>query len=158
MSVNAGVVIIFTTTIVRFSKKHNPLSMICIAVFLYSVSYFFMGQTTAFAVLILLTVVFTLGEIFSATNGDYFVMNHTPLGHRARFSSILTIVQGSGYAMGPLLGGIILHNSNYMTLFTFSSMLLFICFGFFLILRHLYIVHDNVKLEFDDGLPINKDV
>lgn len=157
MTINAVAVIFFTTPIVRISKKHKPLSMICIAVFLYALSYLFMGHTTSFAFLIVFTVVFTLGEAFSATNRDYFVINHTPLGHRARFSSLFSIIQGSGYAIAPFIGGIIIHTSNYTNLFTFSSIVLFGCFGMFLLLRYLYILRAKAKLESEDELPINKD-
>ena len=157
MTINAVVVIIFTTSIVRFSKKHRPLSMICIAVLLYALSYLFMGYTTSFALLIVLTIVFTLGEAFSATNRDYFVINHTPLGHRARFSSLFSIVQGSGYAIAPFIGGLLIHNLNYATLFTFSSILLFVCFALFLTLRYLYSLRARARQEIEDELPINKD-
>ncbi|OJF76830.1 MAG: hypothetical protein BKP49_04495 [Treponema sp. CETP13] len=139
MSANAILVVSCTAIIVGFSKKHRSLTMISLAVFLYAISFFFMGRVTSFVILIILTILFSIGEVFSATNSNYFVMNHTPLGHRARFSSILTIIQGTGFAIAPFIAGIILDAHNFKTLFTTSSVLLFVCCFLILVLRKLYI-------------------
>jgi MFS family permease len=54
---------------------------------------------------VLSTVVWTLGEILQATNTNVYIANHTPISHRGRFNSILPIIIGTGFALGPPVMG-----------------------------------------------------
>ena len=51
-----------------------------------------------------------------ATSVMPFIMNHTPATHRGRMSSILPIIMGAGFSIGPVIMGSILDLRG----FTFS--------------------------------------
>ncbi|MGM0675699.1 MAG: hypothetical protein ACQETQ_13480 [Spirochaetota bacterium] len=59
----------------------------------------------AFGLLLFSVLVWTLGEILSATNPNVYIANHTPSSHRGRFNSILPLILQVGFALNPLLMG-----------------------------------------------------
>ncbi len=145
MSINALTVIVCTPLLVRFSSNKHPLRLVSISILLYIISYVFMGYVSAFYFIAILVILFSVGEVFSATNHSYFVMNQTPLGHRARFSSIQSILEGAGFAIGPLLGGSIIDNHGFLTIFMISSALLVFCFFALQLIRRGYLKKDGTK-------------
>lgn len=145
MSINAITVIIFTPIIVKVMSNKHPLRDIIIALLLYSISYFFMGYTSSYIYFVVLMILSTFGEILSATNFDYFFTNQTPLGHRARFSSIRLILEGTGFAVGPLIAGLLVKNHGYPFLFFTSSIILIVCAISMNFLRNAYKNKTNNK-------------
>ncbi|MBK5200056.1 MAG: MFS transporter [Spirochaetaceae bacterium] len=107
-----------------------------------------LGFTTIYIFLAALLTLFSIGEAISASNHSYFVTNQTPIGHRARFSSIRTILEEAGFAIGPLLGGKIIDNFGYPTIFIISSLILTIFFIGLEIIRILYKknMEQNIKI------------
>lgn len=124
MSINALTVIIFTPLLIKFSNNKHPLRDIIISMLLYAISYFIMGYTSIYIYFAALMVLSTIGEVLCAINFDYFFTNQTPMGHRARFSSIRTILEGSGSAIGPLLAGSIIDTKGYPFIFLCSAIIL----------------------------------
>ncbi|HET7838179.1 MAG TPA: MFS transporter [Rectinemataceae bacterium] len=51
------------------------------------------------------TVVWTLGEIASATNANVFIASRSPLSHRSRMNSLVTWIGNSGSMLCPVLSG-----------------------------------------------------
>ncbi|WDU83257.1 MFS transporter [Caloramator sp. Dgby_cultured_2] len=51
------------------------------------------------------TFIWTLGEILHATNSGVYIADHTPASHRGRFNSLMSIVQGLGHGISPLIMG-----------------------------------------------------
>lgn len=135
MSANAVTVVLCTPLAVIKTKNKNPLVAIAIAILLYSIGFFILANTMTFYLIGMGVIIFTLGEVLHATNNDYFVANHTPLTHRARFSSVLMILQGTGFAVGPLFGGILLDNLDFKMTFYITSILTFICFSLLVLLN-----------------------
>ncbi|MBK5200055.1 MAG: MFS transporter [Spirochaetaceae bacterium] len=127
MSINAITVIVFTPIIVKLSNNRHPLRDISMSLLLYSLSYFIMGYASSYIYFAALMVLATIGEVLSATNYEYFFTNQTPMGHRARFSSVRLILEGSGFAIGPLLAGIIINDKGYTFIFLSSAIILLGC-------------------------------
>lgn len=145
MSLNALTVIISTPIIVKFSSSKHPLRLISVSMILYAISYAFMGLTNILYFILILTVVFSVGEVFNATNHSYFVTNHTPLGHRARFSAIQSILEGIGFALGPVISGVIIDKLGYTAIFLISSGLIIICLLTLQFVRQQYQKKDGTK-------------
>jgi MFS family permease len=51
------------------------------------------------------TVIWTLGEIISATNVQVFIAGQTPRSHRGRINAFIGFVSGWGSVAAPLLAG-----------------------------------------------------
>lgn len=105
MTVNALVVIFFTTPLIAATTRVKPVLSVAMSALLFAVGFgilFFIDSLWLFMVS---AVVWTLGEILQATNTNAYIANHTPISHRGRFNSILPIIIGSGFALGPPVMG-----------------------------------------------------
>ena len=105
MTVNALVVIFFTTPIIKLTRKIKPALNVSMAALLLTIGFgllFFFQKPVLFA---LSTVIWTFGEILQVTNTNVYIANHTPITHRGRFNSIVPIIIGTGYAIGPPVMG-----------------------------------------------------
>jgi len=72
---------------------------------LYAVGFGAVGLASAAWSLAATTLVWSVGEVFIATNWRVYVAAHSPSSHRARVSSALQLVFGAGFVFGPLLAG-----------------------------------------------------
>jgi MFS family permease len=104
-SLNCIVVVVATPVLVLVTKRNSPLLNMSISGILYMFGFGLYSVANYLAIFYILTVVWTLGEIASATNTGVYIANHSPVTHRARFQSIFDIVQGTGRALGPLTMG-----------------------------------------------------
>ncbi len=105
MTTNALVVVFCTAPIIAATKRLRPILCLALAAGLYLVgmgSIYFVASAAMFVVTAL---VWTAGEILSATNVDVYVADHTPVGHRGRMNALVPIIAGAGFALGPLLIG-----------------------------------------------------
>ncbi|NCC64625.1 MAG: MFS transporter, partial [Spirochaetia bacterium] len=120
MALNGIVVVLFNPLLVSKLRRFHPLSNTVVSGLLYVVGFSLFAFAKLPLVFYLLTVIFTLGEIISATNEHFYVANNTPISHRARFSAILPIIMGTGHAIAPMVGGMIIA-SHSMSLLWLST-------------------------------------
>jgi len=139
MFANAAVAVILTPFITKISKNIHPLLSVALGSLLFSISYFLFGLNSIFIILIFIMIGNTIGEVFYATNSNYYVANHTPMGHRARFTSIMSILMGAGSAVGPYFSGAILDKWDFKTLFFIAG------FGMFFVCIALLVLHKKDK-------------
>lgn len=104
-SLNCLVVVAATPFLVLITKKNRPLTNVSVSAFLYMIGFGLYGVTDRLLLFYLFTVIWTVGEIVSATNAGVYIANHSPVTHRAQFQSIFDIIQGIGRAVGPLTIG-----------------------------------------------------
>lgn len=152
MSANAITVVLITPLFVKLSRKRNTLTAVILSFTLYMLGYNLLAITTTLFVFVIGVIVFSLGESLNATNSDYFIANHTPIGHRARFSTMTNMIQGSGHALGPLLGGLLLSVFSFRIVFLIVSVLALLCIFALIYLRHTYI-RDNEPI-----MPVSIDI
>ncbi len=107
MSLNGVVVVLLTPFAVSKLRRFNPLANIVIAGIFYTIGFSLFGIAYVPWAFYILAVIFTTGEVISATNVNYYVANNTPISHRARFSAIMPIIMGFGQGIAPVLGGAI---------------------------------------------------
>lgn len=110
MSVNAVVVVACTFIIIGLTRKNKPILNISIAGLFYAVGFGMLYFVKGYSFLIVSTVIWTIGEILSATNQGVYIANNTPMSHRGRVNSVLPLISGAGNAIGPSIMGIYILN------------------------------------------------
>ncbi|HOV64674.1 MAG TPA: MFS transporter [Spirochaetia bacterium] len=93
---------IFLTLILRrFSASSN---MVLAAIF-YAAGFGMLTFCNSTFAIIVSTIIWTIGEVISATNCQVFVAAHAPMSHRGRFNSMFSFVSGLGTALSPIVSG-----------------------------------------------------
>lgn len=105
MSVNAVTVLLLTVFITGFTKKLHALPNMIIAGVLYAIGFGMIGLVNDFPLLILSTILWTMGEILTVTNFGVYLANNSPANFRARFSAVGNLSWGIGSALGTSLIG-----------------------------------------------------
>lgn len=105
MSLNALVVVIGNPIIIQRLRSRNKMGNLSLAGVFYIIGFTLMGYVTQIWMYYVLAVIFTIGEIISATNVHTYIADHTPMSHRSRFSAIMPVIMGTGGALAPMLAG-----------------------------------------------------
>jgi len=137
MTINGVVAIFITVFIISFTRKYEPILNISLAGILYAIGFgmiYFSNDMILFSVS---TILWTLGEIMASTYSDVYIINHTPITHRGRFSAIIHILIGSGFIFGPYISGIFINRYEIKNIWPFifilaifSSFLMYILYFF----------------------------
>ncbi len=106
MTINGVVVIFLTVFIISFTRKNKSILNISYAGILYAIGFGMIYFSNDMILFSISTIFWTLGEIMASTYSDVYIINHTPITHRGRFSAIIHILIGSGFIFGPYLSGI----------------------------------------------------
>jgi MFS family permease len=106
--INCLQVIFLTTILTMATKKIKAVYNVAIAGLFYAIGFGMLVFVNGFFGFALSTVIWTTGEIISATNVGVYIANHTPVSHRGRFNSLINIISGIGSAISPyVMGGFI---------------------------------------------------
>ncbi len=116
MSLNGIVVVLLTPLTVSLLKRFNPLANIAVAGIFFTIGFSFLGLAFTPLAFYFLAILFTTGEVISATNVNYYIANNTPITHRARFAAIMPVIMGTGQAIAPMIGGAISEHSGLNSL------------------------------------------
>jgi MFS family permease len=106
MTINGIVVIFLTVIIISISRRIEPVLNVSLAGILYAIGFGLIYFSSTLFLFAFSTVLWTLGEIIASTYSDVYIINHTPITHRGRFSAIIHILIGSGFIFGPYLSGL----------------------------------------------------
>jgi MFS family permease len=101
MSFNAVVVIILTTFVIHSTERIKPALTVAVASLFFAVGFGTIGLVRTVPLLLLSTLVWTVGEILEATNTSVYVANHAPITHRGRINAVAPIIMWSGFGLGP---------------------------------------------------------
>lgn len=112
-SFNGAVVMIFTPLITSMFQKYTNIGRMIIGGALYVVGFGMMGFIEAKALFVVACLIFTWGEIVVTISTMPFIANHTPASHRGRMSSILPMIMGMGYTIGPYIMGLFVEEYSY---------------------------------------------
>lgn len=105
MTTNALVVVFMTTALTRITKKNSNLLNVAIAGAFYGIGFGMLYFARSFFTFIITAIIWSMGEVLANTNSSVYFANHTPTTHRGRFNSIIPMITGSGYAIGPAIMG-----------------------------------------------------
>lgn len=116
MSANAVTVILCTTLILRITRRFGALRNIIFSCLFLGLGFGALGFFDWLPAMLLLTVIWTLGEILLVTNEGVYLASHTPINLRGRFAGLLATVSGLGFVIGPKLSGFLLERISYRAL------------------------------------------
>ena len=102
---NGVVVILFTPLVTALIHKISSMKAIALGGVLYAVAFGLLGFANWLPVFFISIFIMTIGEIMISINSGTFIANHTPASHRGRINSILPIIIGAGYTLGPAVMG-----------------------------------------------------
>ncbi|MCE5257327.1 MAG: MFS transporter [Spirochaetaceae bacterium] len=105
MTLNAVLVIIFSTSVMSLTKKWKPINAVALSGLFFAVGFGMIGFAHNVWMIYLSTVIWTFGEIINATNDGAYVANHTPISHRGRFHAVLPLIGGIGGTISPAVMG-----------------------------------------------------
>jgi MFS family permease len=103
MSFNAVVVIVLTTFVIHSTERIKPALTVAIAGLFFAAGFGMIALVRTLPLLLLSTLIWTVGEILEATNTSAYVANHAPITHRGRINAIAPIIMWSGFGLGPPL-------------------------------------------------------
>jgi MFS family permease len=105
MTANGLSVVVLTAFITLLSRRLPSLAAVALASVFYAVgfgAYYWVG---GLPLALGATVIWTIGEILGATNGNAFVAERSPPAHRSRINSALSLSYIAGNALAPLVAG-----------------------------------------------------
>lgn len=105
MSTNGIVVVLMTVFIIGNTKKFEATFNVALSAVFWAVGLGMLYFVSSFPMMIVSTVLWTIGEILHATNVGVYIANNSPKSHRARFNSLYGIISGTGQSMGPIIIG-----------------------------------------------------
>jgi hypothetical protein len=105
MTVNALTVIFLTAPMIAVTRSIKPVLTVALSALLFAFGFGMIFFIKALPLFLVSTVIWTVGEILQATNTNVYIAGHTPISHRGRFNSILPIIIGAGFAVGPPVMG-----------------------------------------------------
>jgi MFS family permease len=76
---------------------------VAIAGLFFAAGFGMIALVRTLPLLLLSTLIWTVGEILEATNTSAYVANHAPITHRGRINAIAPIIMWSGFGLGPPL-------------------------------------------------------
>ena len=112
MSTNAIVVILLTIFLINLMKNTKPVINIAFAGILYAIGFGVIYLVTNEIILIISTIIWTLGEIIQTINTNVYIANNSPITHRGRFSGIITFITEIGFITSPLIMGYFIKNNG----------------------------------------------
>jgi MFS family permease len=107
-SVNAITVILVTPFLTSITQKTSPIKSIFWGGILYFISFTMFGVSRFMFVFVIGIIVMTMGEILISINSNNYIAQRTPKEFLGRANSILFLVNGTGYAIGPYVMGVII--------------------------------------------------
>lgn len=114
-SINGIVVIIFTPILVTMTRKWNGLKNMTLGGMFYAIAFTIFALVFKLPAFFIAMTVLTIGEVLISIDSGTFIANNTPSSHRGRISSILPLISGAGYSLGPMVMGEVISDYNIKT-------------------------------------------
>ncbi|PWH12589.1 MAG: hypothetical protein DDG60_12430 [Anaerolineae bacterium] len=108
---NALMVVFLQAFVTHFTRRHPPLAMISLGMFLYALANGLVALSSGFWGFWLAMVVMTLGELVIVPTASTHTANLAPADMRGRYMSIFGLTWAFGQGVGPVLGGLL--NDNF---------------------------------------------
>lgn len=115
VSVNAICVILFTPVLTHLTQKFRPLSIVTIGGLFYMLSFLIFAEGKDLFIFIVSAALLTIGQVLININVNIYIAQQVPQTYIGRANSVLSIVNGAGVAVGPVIMGYVLLKISYET-------------------------------------------
>jgi MFS family permease len=105
MTTNGLTVVACTLFLTLFLKRFTASTNMVLAAVFYAFGFGMLAFCYRTFGIIVSTIIWTLGEVVSATNCQVFVAAHAPMSHRGRFNSMYSFIAGLGSNLSPVISG-----------------------------------------------------
>ena len=113
LSFNAITVVAFSPILTSLTHKIHALKSIFLGGILYMIAFLLFAMSQSMLFFIFAIVIMTLGEILIAINAISYIATSIPKKYFGRANSLLFIVSGIGYAIGPVIMGYIMALTSF---------------------------------------------
>ncbi|MBR2565770.1 MAG: MFS transporter [Paenibacillus sp.] len=113
MTINAISVILLTTLVLSATRNFTALNSIAAGALFYGIglgALYLLGDWPQFAIVVVSTVLWTIGEILVQTNINLYIASRVPDTHQGRFNGLLLFVGCLGYTLSPYLTGLFIRS------------------------------------------------
>lgn len=110
MSLNAGMVVAFQFWVTRLIKKYPPMLVMMVGGGFYLVGFTMYGFVFGTATFALAMVLITIGEMVTVPVSQALAAQFAPEDMRGRYMAVSELAWGIPFAVGPILGGVIVDN------------------------------------------------
>lgn len=123
ISANAVTCLVATPILTHWTRHRTPTDAIVACGVLYAAGFGITGYLHSVSMLMIATIIWTLGEVLISTHSGVFLAALSPINYRARFSSLSGIAYTGGSAVGTCLAGWYLQYSTHQTLWIWVAVL-----------------------------------
>lgn len=134
ISFNAVVVLVFTIALTELLKRFRPVYNVAIASLLNTIGFGMIAFIGSRLPLFFMSVfIWTVAEIVMVTNSNVFIMAHTPVNYRGRFSAVIGFLMGVGFVVSPRIMSSMMVNYSYETAWKGIGIISFVAFLGFMV-------------------------
>ena len=131
LSLNGLTIVIFQYLITRWTKRFRTFSVITVGALIYGLGYFgFIFAGTNIFVWLFSMVILTLGEVIGAPNENLLIDEMAPERFKGAYFGASNL-RSLGFMFGPIVGGYLLKEYNYIVLLQAMCMVTLIAILFF---------------------------
>jgi MFS family permease len=112
LSLNAAMVVFFQFPITRRISKYRPLIVMTLGTLLYAFGFAMYGFVSLFFFFLVAMVIITIGEMLVSPVSQSIVANLAPEDMRGRYMAVYGFSWMIPIAVGPLLAGLVMDNTN----------------------------------------------
>ena len=120
-STNGLVVILVTPILVTLTKKWSGLKNMSLGGAFYALAFGLFAIVLKMPLFFVGMIIMTIGEVLISIDSGAFIANNTPSSHRGRISSLLPLISGAGYALGPMVMGQVINNYSIKIAWTITT-------------------------------------
>ncbi len=131
LSLNAGMVVLLQFPITRWVTKYRPLAVMAVGTLLYAIGFGMYGFVASYFFFLLAMVIITVGEMFVSPVGQAIVARLAPEDMRGRYLAVYGFSWVIPMAVGPLLAGLLMDNTDPRWLWYAAGLLGLVAAGAF---------------------------
>lgn len=141
-SINGISVVVLTPMIIFFSKRiHHTFSMTIGGIF-YAVGFLVYALSRNILLLMLTTIIWTVGEILISTSAGIFIASQLPSGFKGRSMALYELSCAVGKLAAPVCFGFILCKSSYQQLWV---LIVLLCLFFSVVTLFLFFKYKETR-------------